>query len=195
MDSLYDSSWFTYVILPILIFCARIIDVSIGTLRIIFLSKGKKKIAPLMGFFEVFIWILAIGEIMKNLNNWSCYVAYAGGFATGNYIGMLIEEKLAMGVLIIRIITEKEISTLQKELHKLGYGSTLIDAEGQFGQVNVVYVIFNRKDLVKVENVIRTYNPQAFYSIEDVKQVKYGVFPTLKQPKYRSPFNRLRKGK
>lgn len=197
MDTFYDSEFFTYVALPLLIFTARVIDVSIGTLRIIFLSKGKKKIAPLMGFFEVFIWILAIGEIMKNLNNWGCYFAYAAGFATGNYVGLLIEEKLAMGIHIIRIITEKETKSLLSAFHAAGYGATLLDAEGLHSRVSVVYVIINRKDLPKVEHMIQTHNPQAFYSIEDVKQVKYGVFPTptLKHKRFRSPFNRLRKGK
>ena len=98
---------YTYLLLPLLIFCARIIDVSIGTLRIIFVSKGKRNIAPLLGFFEVLVWILAISEIMQNLNNWVCYVAYAAGFAAGNYVGMIIEEKLAIGILIIRIIIIK----------------------------------------------------------------------------------------
>jgi uncharacterized protein YebE (UPF0316 family) len=197
MDTFYDSEFFTYVVLPLLIFAARVIDVSIGTLRIIFLSKGKKKIAPLMGFFEVFIWILAIGEIMKNLNNWGCYFAYAAGFATGNYVGMIIEEKLALGIHIIRIITEKETKSLLQAFHSAGYGATLLDAEGLHSRVSVVYVIINRKDLPQVERMIQSNNPQAFYSIEDVKQVKHGVFPTptLKHKRFRSPFNRLRKGK
>ena len=87
----------------VLIFLARICDVSIGTMRIIFVSKGKRNIAPILGFFEVLIWITAISKIMENLDNYVNFIAYAAGFATGNFVGMIIEEKLAMGILMIRV--------------------------------------------------------------------------------------------
>lgn len=197
MESFYDSFWFSYFVLPLLIFIARVIDVSIGTMRIIFLSKGKKNIAPILGFFEVFIWIIAMGEIMKNLNNWGCYIGYAAGFATGNYIGMLIEEKLALGVHIIRVITERNTTPLLKELHEKGYGATLVDAEGMYSRVKLVYVIIKRKELLKVETIIQENNPNAFYTIEDIKHVKYGIFPSsiIKRNRFMLPFSRLRKGK
>ena len=100
MDStFYDSSLFTYAILPVLIFLSRLIDVTIGTLRIIMVSKGQKSWAPILGFFEVLIWLIAISKIFQNLDNWLCYVTYAAGFATGNYIGLFLEEKLAVGIL------------------------------------------------------------------------------------------------
>ena len=93
----FGSEIFTFIILPILIFIARVCDVSIGTMRIIFISRGAKILAPLLGFFEILIWLVAIGKVMQNLDNIACYVAYAGGFATGNFVGIRIEEKLAMG--------------------------------------------------------------------------------------------------
>src|SRR5512136_2996901 len=96
-NSFFNSDTFSYVIMPLLIFLARICDVSIGTMRIIFVSKGKKNIAPILGFFEVLIWITAISKIMQNLDDYINYVAYAAGFATGNLVGMILEEKLAMG--------------------------------------------------------------------------------------------------
>ncbi|MDD2562864.1 MAG: DUF2179 domain-containing protein [Salinivirgaceae bacterium] len=197
METFFDTFWFTYLVLPLLIFTARVFDVSIGTLRIIFISKGKKSIAPILGFFEVFIWIIAMGEIMKNLNNWSCYIGYAAGFATGNYIGMLIEEKLAIGVHIIRVITERDTTPLLKELHQHGYGATLVDAKGTYSKVSLVYVIIKRKELLKVENIIQSNNPNAFYTIEDIKQVKSGIFPAtmMKRSRLTSSLTRLRKGK
>ena len=101
MDILYTEGWwFTWVGLPILIFLARILDQSIGTLRLIFLSKGMKHIAPFLGFFEVIIWLLAVGQIMQHLDNWLCYVAYGAGFAMGNFIGISIEERLSLGTSI-----------------------------------------------------------------------------------------------
>ncbi|NIV12469.1 MAG: hypothetical protein GWN62_14690, partial [Aliifodinibius sp.] len=86
-----DSPTFTWIILPILIFVARIIDVSIGTMRIVYIARREKLIVTVLAFFEIIIWLLAIGQIFKNLNNVACYLAYAFGFALGNYIGMYIE--------------------------------------------------------------------------------------------------------
>jgi uncharacterized protein YebE (UPF0316 family) len=183
---------YAYIILPFLIFLARIIDVSIGTLRIMFVSKGTRKIAPLLGFFEVLVWILAISEIMQNLNNWICYVAYAAGFATGNYIGMLIEEKLAMGVLIVRIITQKLADNLIYNLKEQGFGVTMVDAKGTNEDVHIIYTIIQRHELRKVVSIIKEFNPKAFYSVEDVRFVNEGVFPLKKVAKmHHNPFNRL----
>ena len=88
-----------------LIFAARIADVSIGTVRLIFISRGLKYLAPIVGFFEVFIWLMAIGQIMQNISNPVCFVAYAGGFAMGNFVGMCIAEKLSLGVVMVRVVT------------------------------------------------------------------------------------------
>ena len=107
-SSFFQSDIHIYIILPLLIFLARICDVTLGTIRIIAVSKGLKRLAPFLGFFEVFIWILAISRIMQNLNNPICYIAYAGGFAAGNYVGMKVEEKVALGIILIRVITYKE---------------------------------------------------------------------------------------
>ena len=94
-----------YAILPLLIFLARIGDVSIATIRIIFVMSGKKVIAPILGFFESLIWLLANGQIFNNIDNVWSYIAYASGYATGTFVGMYIEEKLAIGRVVVRIIT------------------------------------------------------------------------------------------
>ena len=173
--------WYTYVILPALIFVARILDVSIGTIRIIVVSRGNRLLAPLLGFFEVLVWILAMGEILQNLDNWICYVAYAGGFAAGNYIGMIIEEKLAIGTLVLRIITQKDTTDLVNSLYKEGYGVTEIEAHGKFSKVNVIYIILKRKRLQQVQSIIQNHNPSAFYTVEDIRKAQYGVYP-INQP-------------
>lgn len=177
MDALSSDALYTYLILPLLIFFARICDVTFGTVRIILVSKGVKRIAPILGFFEVFIWILAISQIMANLNNWVCYIAYASGFATGNYVGMIIEEKLAMGTLILRIMIPISAEPLIKRLNEEGFGTTNVHADGSLGAVDLVYTIVNRKDLPKVESIIKGYNANAFYTIEEVKKVNKGIFP------------------
>lgn len=170
-----QTEYFEIIILPILIFLARIIDVTIGTFRIVMVARGKKYIAPLLGFIEVVIWIVAIGKIMENLDNWVNIVAYAGGFATGNYIGLFIEEKVAMGVVKIQIITAKSANDLIAKLKAAGYGITHHEATGANGKVSILYSIINRADVPMVIDMISTYNPNAFYSIEDVKFVNRGV--------------------
>lgn len=193
-----ESELYSYLILPLLIFFARILDVSIGTLRIIFVSKGKKNIAPMLGFFEVLIWIIAIGEIMQNLDNYINYIAYALGFATGNYVGILIEEKLAIGIVGIRIITKRNADELLSALADSGYGITHIDAHGSKEEVSIIYSSIKREQLPQIINIIKTYNPKAFYTVEDIKFVKEGFFKeNLSTFKLRSAvtFRPFRKGK
>src|SRR5674476_1440159 len=160
-----DSTIVDLVMLPLMIFFARIIDVTLGTLRIVMVSKGQKRIAPILGFFEVLVWLIAIGRIMQNLDNWVCYTAYAGGYATGNYIGMLIEEKLAVGIVQLQIITGNESDRLINALRLAGYGITHHNAFGgaSGNSVSVIYSVVMRNDVDKVVKIIREYSPNAFY--------------------------------
>ena len=135
--SFFQSEAFTLILLPVLIFLARVLDVSFGTIRIIFISRGRKYLAPVIGFFEILIWLVAIGKVMQNLDNVFCYVAYAGGFAAGNFTGMWIEEKLAMGTLIVQIITRQDASALMGSLKSSGFGVTAVPAQGTTGQVHL----------------------------------------------------------
>lgn len=180
-NSFFNSDLFSYVLIPVLIFIARICDVSIGTLRIIFVSKGNRKVAPILGFFEVLIWIIAISKIMQNLDNYINYVAYAAGFATGNFVGMIIEEKLAMGIQMIRVFTNENGMDLVKTLNNNGFGATTIEAHGAKEKVHLVYSIVHRNELEKVLDVINEFNPRAFFTIEDVKTVNEGIFNPRKQ--------------
>ena len=181
-----DSTLIDFVLLPLLIFLARIIDVSLGTLRIVMISKGQKRIAPFLGFFEVLIWLIAIGKIMQNLDNWICYVAYAGGYATGNYVGMLIEEKLAVGIVQLQIITGLNADKLINSLKMAGYGITHHNAVGgaSGNLVSFIYSIVMRNDINRVVAIIQEYDPNAFYSIGDVRFVNKGL-STLMVDKYK----------
>src|SRR6188508_2424731 len=107
-----SESVFSYILLPLLIFIARIGDVSINTIRIIYVLGGRRVTATLLGFFESFIWLMAIRQIFEHLDNWICYVAYPAGFASGIFVGMIIEERIAYGKVIVRIITRKEVKVL-----------------------------------------------------------------------------------
>lgn len=166
-----DPSIAEWVIIPALIFLARICDVTLGTLRIVFISKGNKVIAPLLGFIEVLIWLLAITQVMENLGNVASYLAWAGGFATGNFLGLRIEQKLALGQAVVRVITVEPADDLIEQLKGQGYRLTCVDARGTRGKVNLLFMIVKRKKLEEVIDIIRNYNPQAFYSIEDVRSV------------------------
>ena len=170
----FESVWFTYGLLPFLIFCARIIDVTLDTLRIIFISRGNKIVAPILGFFEVLIWLIAITRIMQNLDNWTTYVAYAAGFAVGNYVGLYFEEKLAIGIQVIRVITGKDSSELINNLRKEGFGVTTMKAEGKKGPVDIIFLIVQRNAIQNAIAIINHFNPKAFYSIEDVRSLNVG---------------------
>jgi uncharacterized protein YebE (UPF0316 family) len=181
-----QTDLFTYVILPLFIFLARIVDVSLGTLRIIFVTKGMRRVAPLIGFFEVFIWLLAISRIMQNLDNWVCYVAYAAGFASGNLIGMLIEEKLAIGHEMIRVITRKDATNLIDELRETGHGVTWVNAKGVEGDVAVLYIIARRSMIHGVLDLINKHNPRALYTVEAIKYVNKEIFHKSEEERQRS---------
>lgn len=167
--SLMEFNYFNYLVLPLLIFCARILDVSIGTIRMIFISKGLKKIAPILGFFEVFIWILVIGQIMKDVSHWVYYLFYAGGFAAGTYIGMWLEDKLSVGKVLVRIITQKDATRLIEKFKKENYKITTCDAQGKKGEVKIIFTIINKKKLKQIIKIITEFNPKAFYTVEEVK--------------------------
>ena len=168
MNIIWIYSW---IIIPLLIFFARVCDVSLGTIRIIFISKGIKFLAPLVGFFEILIWLLAIGQIMQNLTNIYYYIFYAAGFATGNFVGILLDEKLSIGTVSIRIITKKDASELIKALKNNKINLTILNAEGPNGKVKVIFTVVNRQNISKIINIVKIHNPKSFYSIEDIRYV------------------------
>ena len=172
----FDSWVFNYIVLPVLIFCSRICDVSLGTIRIIFLSRGSKFLAPLLGYFEVMIWLVVITQVLRNITNAVTFVAYAAGFAMGNFVGMLIEERLAIGFSSIRVIGNRHMDRIVADMQKSGFGVTCHDGRGSKGPVTVLYSMVKRGDIKKVLGIINRYNPGAFYSIEDAKMANEGIF-------------------
>ena len=177
LDPVISPGIFAFVIVPLLIFFARVCDMSLDTIRVIFMSKGIQYLPPVIGFFEVIIWLVAIGQVMNNLTNFVCYIAYGAGFATGTFVGMAIEEKLSLGLTSVRIITKEDPTELMQFLRSHNYGVTSIDAEGGTGRVKMVFTIIKRQDLKHVVSIIKDFNPNAFYSVEEVKSVAEGVFP------------------
>lgn len=168
---------FSYPFLPFFVFFARICDVTLGTLRIIFISKGKKFLAPLFGFIEVFIWITVIGQVLEySAGDLICYLAYAAGYAAGSYVGMRVEERLALGTQLIRIFTKKDGGELVRLLNKNNYGATTVRGEGVEGEVAIIETFVSRKRSRYVQTLISDYDSSAFYVISDVRSVKRGIF-------------------
>ena len=164
MIALIPSVW-----VPLFIFLARICDVSLGTLRIVFVSKGMRLRAAVLGFIEVLIWIIIVAQIIGHLNNWVNFVAYVAGFSAGTYLGMWIENKLKVGTLIVRIITAGNIDELVKKLKDSGFMLTKVGAEGSLGPVEIVFTIVKRKRWNEVKGIIESFDSDAFYSVEEVK--------------------------
>ena len=176
LDALKDFDYFNWILLPLMIFVARMFDVTLATLRNIFISKGFRHIVPFIGFVEVLIWLVAITQTMKNLNNVACYIAWAGGFSMGTYVGMRIEEKIALGLQVIRIITNQDCEDLIAALREANHGVTVVPAEGAKGPVKMIFTIMKRKNVAAVVDMIRQHNPTAFYSVEDIRHSSQGVF-------------------
>jgi len=172
-----ESYLFTWVILPILIFLSRIADVSIGTVRVILVSMRLRYLAPVAGFFEVLIWIIVISQIMQHLSSPLCYVGYAGGFAAGNYIGILLAEKLSLGMVMVRVILPGQANGLIARFREKRYGVTSMDGQGATGPVQIIFTIVPRREVPAVIDLVKQVNPRAFYSVEEVDFVERGVFP------------------
>lgn len=163
--------------LPLFIFLAEVCVVTISTMRTIFVARGMKYLAPLLGLFEVSIWLYAIGEVMKNLNDWTCSAAFAGGFTLGNFLGILLEEKLAMGSVGVHLITHKDADSLIEDLRTAEYGVTRIEARGAFGPVKILYTVIRRKELERVLAIARRFDPRVFYSVDGLHSAATGVAP------------------
>ena len=161
---------FDYLIMPLLIFCARVGDVSINTLRIMFMMNGKKNIAPFLGFFEALIWLLAIGQIFQNIDNPLSYLAYAAGFGTGTYVGMYFDEKLAFGRVLVRVITPEPMLDLMDYMKENDHRFTNVGGEGRFGKVNLLFTVLKRDSLKSFIEKVKSLDEKAFYTIEGVKR-------------------------
>ncbi|EKO33464.1 PF10035 family protein [Leptospira santarosai str. CBC523] len=163
---------FDYFVLPCFIFFARVTDVSIGTIRVILLTREKKVIAASLGFLEVLLWVVVITQVIKNLNNTFCYLAYAGGFATGTFIGMILEEKLAIGFSLLRIISPRNGDEIANKLSESGYGVTTMNGQGSRGPVKIIFTVLKRKKIGHAMTIVKNVEPDAFYSIENARSTK-----------------------
>jgi uncharacterized protein YebE (UPF0316 family) len=182
----------TWLFLPAVIFVAEMCVVTLGTIRIIFVSRGMKFLAPTLGFFEVMTWLFAISQVMQNLSNPACFIAFAGGFTMGNFFGILIEKKLALGSVLVRIITPRDPNRLIDRLRTADYGVTSVEGEGANGRVCVIFTVVKRRELGNVVSLIQTFDPKTFYSVDELQTVTEGIFPERRPQLQEAIINPLR---
>ncbi len=158
----------------LLIFCLRLSDVSLGTVRMIMVMRGLRKWAAMIGFVEVSIWVIAISRVIGNLDTIWNVIGYSGGFATGTLLGMWIEGKLALGHVDIHVISLKKGREIAQKVRQAGYGATQSQAEGQSGPVYLVDVVARRKQVPHILRLINEVDAASFVTIEETRQVLRG---------------------
>jgi uncharacterized protein YebE (UPF0316 family) len=178
--------------LPVLIFCCRVVDVSLGTIRTILVVRGNRVIAPLLGFVEVTVWILAVSSVVQRLHEPVNIVAYASGFATGNWVGMWLESKLALGYQIVRIISRNRGHSIAHAARLAGFGVTTLYGRGKDGPVVVCFVVTARRQTPRVLEIAREVDPEVFSTVEDTRGTGYNLHKEVSIPKtgWRAVFNK-----
>ena len=158
------------------IFALRVCDMSMDTLRMLFVVRGRKAIAWGLGFFQSVIFVVAITSVLSHMNNPLNVIGYAAGFATGNVVGMWIEEWLAIGHVKISIVSQHLGAALSQALRQAGFGVTEIPARGRDGMVSMLSVSVLRKDVSKVEAIVHEMDGEAFVISEDVRPLRHGYW-------------------
>jgi uncharacterized protein YebE (UPF0316 family) len=159
-----------------LIFVLRVCDMSLDTLRMLVVMRGRKLVAWVLGFFQAAIFVLAITSVLKDLNNLLNVLGYAAGFATGNVVGMWIEERLAIGHVQLSIVSSRRGSAVAEMLRKTGYAVTEIPARGRDGMVSMLSCSVLRKNVERVHTLIQEVDPSVFITSEDVRPVRHGLW-------------------
>jgi uncharacterized protein YebE (UPF0316 family) len=173
MTELFASMWG-----PIIIFGLRIIDVSLATLRMLLTMRNARKAVPLIGLFESLIWVVAVGTAIQNLHSIWHVLGYAGGFATGTFVGLWIEGKLAVGLATVRIISKGSGGVLAETLRDRGYGATEFEGKGREGRVDLIYTLVRRRQIPTVLAQVEALDPSAFITVEEPRIMRRGwMFP------------------
>ncbi|NLA27505.1 MAG: DUF2179 domain-containing protein [Firmicutes bacterium] len=164
----------------LLIFFCRVVDVSLGTVRIIYLTRGQSTLAAAIGFFEMIIYIVALGAVMGNLDHPLNIVIYALGFSVGSFVGSKIEEKIAVGFVNVQIITMQICNGIEEALREMGFGVTSVDGSGREGPHLILYVMMKRRDLPRFLMNVKELDQNAFISIMDTRKILGGYFSQAK---------------
>ena len=159
---------------PLVIFCLRIVDVSLATVRMLLAVRGFKRLVPLIGFFEVLLWIVAVGNAVKFLDSPLHLLGYAGGYATGTAVGLWIEEKMALGTAALRVMSRHGGVEIAEALRERGFGVTEFAAQGRDGRMEVLYAVLRRRDLPLAFEAVSRWDPDAFVTVEEPRAIHRG---------------------
>jgi uncharacterized protein YebE (UPF0316 family) len=177
MESLFAGPWG-----PLVIFGLRVVDVSMSTMRILLAVRGHRLIVPFIGFFEVLIWVVAVGNAIRFLDSPLHLLGYAAGFATGSLVGLLIEERLAIGHAIVRIVSRHAGVELADALRALGFGVTEFAGQGRDGPVEVSYTVCQRREIPRVIAEVERWDRQAFITVEEPRDIRWGWISSSRRP-------------
>lgn len=160
----------------VLIFFLRVCDMSMDTLRVLFVMRGIKKIAWVLGFLQSAIYVYAIGRVLTSLNNPLNIIGYAAGFATGNVVGMILEERIAIGHILVNIISPHRGAAVVTHLRQNGYAVTELAGRGKDGMVSMINCSVLRKQVDTVHGLVNEIDPDAFITAEDVRPIRHGFW-------------------
>jgi uncharacterized protein YebE (UPF0316 family) len=169
MNALFALPWG-----PLIIFGLRIGDVSLDTLRVLFAVRGARGVASILGFFQALIWIFAVGNAMKHLDSWWHILGYAGGFATGTLVGVMIEQYLAYGLATVHIISRHGGVEIAEAMRERGFGVTEVPGYGRDGGVELVQSVVQRQHLDEIAKIVERWDPDAFVTVEEPRILRGG---------------------
>lgn len=169
IETLFAGPWG-----PLLIFVARLIDVAMATLRMMLSIRGIRWSAPLIGFFEALLWVVAVGSAIRHLDSPMHVIGYAGGFAAGSYVGLWIEARLAVGLATVRIISTHAGVEMADALRGRGYGVTEFSGQGRDGPVEVVFTVSPRRQVPDILREVDSWDPEAFVTLEQAQGIERG---------------------
>jgi len=160
----------------LLIFTLRVVDISLYTMRIFMITRGRKAGAWIFGFAQAFVYVVAIRAVISDLGNWLNMLGYAAGFATGLVVGITIERRLALGHLLLRIISARHGMEIAENLRGAGFAVTEIPAHGKDGMVSLLICNIFRRHLDQVREIVTSLDEAAFITAEDVTPLQHGFW-------------------
>jgi uncharacterized protein YebE (UPF0316 family) len=169
LDAIFAGPWG-----PVAIFGLRLIDVSLSTIRIVLAVRGYKYVVPFIGFFEVLVWVMAVGNAIRFLDSPLHLLGYAGGFAAGSMSGLLLEERMAIGFATIRVVSRHAGVEMADALRDLGFGVTEFAGQGRDGRVEIMYTVCRRRDVLRVIDEVERWDRQAFITVEEPRAIRWG---------------------
>ena len=162
------------------IFFLRVANVALDTVRVLFVVRGERLLASIIGFIETLLFLVAIGKVVQDLTNIPNVLAYCGGFAVGTWVGIVIEGRLALGYVRVHIVSLQKAKGIASSLREEGYGVTEVTGRGKGGRVGIIEVVARRKDVPSITTAVTRVDDKAFITVEEAKGVYRGFIPGVR---------------